>query len=969
VKASGESWLTGWGYRKSHEIYSAAGAGTSYQVKVTVHYGSGADGGEHVYLDSNCRTDFGDIRFTDDDGVSLLDYWMESKTDGDNAVFWVEVADDLSSQNRTIYVYYNNSDVTTTSSLADTATELYDFEGGMEGWTFETDYAYTPYSIHFYAVQSNSYRGSWSAELFTQKSGFAGRYARIYKGFSGGRRFHYWVKWSGSLSDYKQGAHWVGDTRYGDFQDDGSSHSYTKFSFTFTGAQTIKIGQWSLKSFDNYPTNWYYDCFYTFKYVSPEPSHGGWGTAEEWLSGWTYRKSHTIFNATGAGTGYALSITVHYGSGTDSGSDIYLNAKCKTDFGDIRVAKTDGTVIAGENKGWRETKVDSDYAKIWFKIDEDLSSQNITIYVYYGKDTATWSDNGTDTFLFFDDFDDGDVSDWTYHETHGIFTGGLSTACFSTPYSYQLQKPSGSGAGINTYSELYKNLDFDGSTVKVDAHEYHYTAYPSSNAHFGRILIDSTQILNFDIYFSKQQWHSKSSSATTPANGTHTLRLRLFDASSTTKLFYIRWDDVRVRKYVDPEPQHGSWGTEEGEPPNTAPTIEEFQAPSTVYANKYFLLNATIVDANEASDFDNATVELSNSIVLKWDNATDTFTVQSDPNGYCTLDASGSFKTSLNSTAYKLSWKIKLSWSYPEGSIDIVASNTRVFDSSGAGGTGSQAGLFILEDDLTIHTDANVDKERANPSDTLTFTGTIYYEGTSTVPEDVSGITVKVELNGIDKGLDNSPTGGTYSVTVTAENLVASYNYTVYAVTDENSVQNQTLPVTVDALEVDDYTVDLANEKVYAHMRYASDHADIDGGTVAFAGRTAATNSTGWACFDLASGSDFSWNQTAYGTTDGTYGITTCEQNQTLLIARKTRLIQSDLEISSLSWDGTKLTVQFAGTTGTYTLKVSGPRPTYIKGTSYDLPRTTRHISCCRMTEAETLRCLIRTGETSTYKA
>jgi len=420
----------------------------------------------------------------------------------------------------------------------------------------------------------------------------------------------------------------------------------------------------------------------------------------------------------------------------------------------------------------------------------------------------------------------------------------------------------------------------------------------------------------------------------------------LFDASSTTKLFYIRWDDVRVRKYVDPEPQHGSWGTEEGEPPNTAPTIEEFQAPSTAYANKYFLLNATIVDGDGASDFDNATVELSNSIVLKWDNATDTFTVQSDPNGYCTLDASGSFKSFLNSTAYRLSWKIKLSWSYPEGPIDVVASNTKVFDSSGASGTGSQTSLLTLEDDLIIHTDANVDKERANPSDTLTFTGTIYYEGTSTVPEDVSGITVKVELNGIDKGLDNSPTGGTYSVTVTAENLVASYNYTVYAVTDENSVQNQTLPVTVDALEVDDYTVDLANEKVYAHMRYASDHADIDGGTVAFAGRTAVTNSTGWACFDLASGSDFSWNQTAYGTTDGTYGITACQQNQTLLIARKTRLIQSELEISSLSWDGTKLTVQFAGTTGTYTLKVSGPRPTYIKGTSYDLSTDyTTHLS------------------------
>ena len=41
-----------WSYRKSHVINSAAGAGTDYQVKIVVHYGSGADSGENVYLNS-----------------------------------------------------------------------------------------------------------------------------------------------------------------------------------------------------------------------------------------------------------------------------------------------------------------------------------------------------------------------------------------------------------------------------------------------------------------------------------------------------------------------------------------------------------------------------------------------------------------------------------------------------------------------------------------------------------------------------------------------------------------------------------------------------------------------------------------------------------------------------------------------------------------------------------------------------
>ena len=110
------SWLTGWSYRKSHVINYASGAGTNYQIKVTAHYGSGTDSGGDVYLNSHCRTDFGDVRFTDDDGTTLLDYWMESKTNSDNAVFWVEVADDLSTVNATIYIYYGKSDATTTSN-------------------------------------------------------------------------------------------------------------------------------------------------------------------------------------------------------------------------------------------------------------------------------------------------------------------------------------------------------------------------------------------------------------------------------------------------------------------------------------------------------------------------------------------------------------------------------------------------------------------------------------------------------------------------------------------------------------------------------------------------------------------------------------------------------------------------------------------------------------------------------------
>ena len=109
-------WLTGWTYCKSHVINPLSGAGTNYQVKITAHYLSGTDSGADVYLNSHCRTDFGDVRFTTSDGATLLDYWMESYTASTSAVFWVEVAADLSTVAQTIYMYYGNSGATTTSN-------------------------------------------------------------------------------------------------------------------------------------------------------------------------------------------------------------------------------------------------------------------------------------------------------------------------------------------------------------------------------------------------------------------------------------------------------------------------------------------------------------------------------------------------------------------------------------------------------------------------------------------------------------------------------------------------------------------------------------------------------------------------------------------------------------------------------------------------------------------------------------
>jgi hypothetical protein len=126
-----------WRYRKSHVINSAAGTGTGYQVKITVYYAAGTDSAGSVYTAGFCNADFSDIRFTASNGTTALDHWMESSTAGNNAVFWVELTDDISAASSTIYVYYGNSIATTASNGANTFLFFDDFSGTLSQWTVD----------------------------------------------------------------------------------------------------------------------------------------------------------------------------------------------------------------------------------------------------------------------------------------------------------------------------------------------------------------------------------------------------------------------------------------------------------------------------------------------------------------------------------------------------------------------------------------------------------------------------------------------------------------------------------------------------------------------------------------------------------------------------------------------------------------------------------------------------------------
>jgi len=304
----------------------------------------------------------------------------------------------------------------------------------------------------------------------------------------------------------------------------------------------------------------------------------------DWLVGWNYRKSHVINPSSGAGTNYQVKITVHYGSGTDSGADVYLGGKCKTDFGDIRFTRSDKITLIDY---WMEDKVDGDYATFWVEVPDDLSSNSATIYIYYGNSSATTTSNGDNTFLFFDDFSGTDINTdkWTVigsnYITWSIDNGAVRSTVVSPPPEW--------GIAIlkSNYSPTYNQLIHakvkvgSGTNIAIlyrwaDSNNFITGYLQSPNKLYMSEKYGGTWYENYVTFtWSAGNWYDLevmevSANSFVARVGTTTVSKSVHSISGYFALQgpfvsggYGWFDNVYVRKYVSPEPSHGSWGSEE----------------------------------------------------------------------------------------------------------------------------------------------------------------------------------------------------------------------------------------------------------------------------------------------------------------------------------------------------------------------------------------------------------------------
>jgi len=130
-----------------------------------------------------------------------------------------------------------------------------------------------------------------------------------------------------------------------------------------------------------------------------------------------------------------------------------------------------------------------------------------------------------------------------------------------------------------------------------------------------------------------------------------------------------------------------------------SPSFDSFSASkSSVESHEVFTVSTVLTDETGYTDFVNASVELSHDLILLWQNSTNTFSINYDPNGYATLHGDSS-KTVLSATSIRLTWELSLNDEFPSGGVNVVEAGTKVYDGSDLMDSGSKVGLFIFQEE------------------------------------------------------------------------------------------------------------------------------------------------------------------------------------------------------------------------------------------------------------------------------
>jgi len=132
-------------------------------------------------------------------------------------------------------------------------------------------------------------------------------------------------------------------------------------------------------------------------------------------------------------------------------------------------------------------------------------------------------------------------------------------------------------------------------------------------------------------------------------------------------------------------------------PPNTAPTNDACVSDSYFDVNVYGWVNVTVSDPDGVDDLDNVQIKVTTSdskyFTLKWTQSADSFSEVSDPDGICTLDASGSTRVNIDSDTDKICFRFKIGVAAQKGYCSVQVTTT---DDSGEQDVDTYTNLFSI---------------------------------------------------------------------------------------------------------------------------------------------------------------------------------------------------------------------------------------------------------------------------------
>lgn len=111
----------GWKIVQPFIAHQTTGAGANYQCQITLYYGKGENTANTLYLAGEARTDFGDVRFCDENH-NLLSYHIPpaSLVVGVSCTVRLKVSADLNVGPALLFVYYGNPAATSLSNADNT---------------------------------------------------------------------------------------------------------------------------------------------------------------------------------------------------------------------------------------------------------------------------------------------------------------------------------------------------------------------------------------------------------------------------------------------------------------------------------------------------------------------------------------------------------------------------------------------------------------------------------------------------------------------------------------------------------------------------------------------------------------------------------------------------------------------------------------------------------------------------------